>query len=163
MTEENQAAADEGNANQQFHIQKIYTKDISFESPNAPEVFRGEGWNPDIDVQLQTRSRGLAADVFEVVLIVTVTAKLDEEKTAYLAEVQQAGVFNMSGFDNEHLQYMLGSFCPNILFPYAREALSDLVSRGGFPQMVLNPVNFDALFQQQLQDAQKQAAEQPKQ
>lgn len=162
MTEENQAAA-EDNANQQFNIQKIYNRDISFESPNAPEVFKGEGWNPDIDVQLQTQSRGLGPDVFEVVLTVTVTAKLDDDKTAYLAEVQQAGVFSMSGFDNEHLQYMAGSFCPNILFPYARAALSELITLGGFPQMVLNPVNFDALYQQQLQDAQQQATEQPPQ
>ena len=162
MTDETQTA-DQDNTNQQFHIQKVYNKDISFESPNAPEIFRGEDWKPDIDVQLQTRSRGLAADVFEVVLQVTVTAKMEEDKTAYLAEVQQAGVFNMSGFEKEQLQYMMGSYCPNILFPFAREALADLVTRGGFPQMVLNPVNFDALFQQQIQEAQQQAAEQPKQ
>ncbi len=162
MTEENQAAGEE-TANQQFNIQKIFTKDLSFESPNAPEVFKGEGWNPDIDVQLQSQSRILGQDVYEVMLTVTVTAKLDTDKTAYLAEVQQSGVFGMSGFDNEHLQYMVGSYCPNILFPYARAALSELVTLGGFPQMVLNPVNFDAMYQQQLQEAQQQAAAQPTQ
>jgi len=161
MTEE--TAAPEANNNQQFAIQKIYTRDISFESPNAPEVFKGEGWNPDIDVQLTSQSRQLSGPVFEVVLKVTVTAKLEEDRTAYLAEVEQAGVFNISGFSDEDMQYMLGSYCQNILFPFAREALSDLVTRGGFPQMVLNPVNFDALLQQQMQEAQQEAASQPTQ
>lgn len=159
MTEEKQTA--ETSANQQFIIHRIYTKDISFESPHSPEIFRAEKWEPDIDVQLNSKSRKVREDVYEIVLIVSVTAKLDNERTAYLAEVQQAGLFNMSGFPEDQLPYMVGSYCPNILFPFAREVISDLVTRGGFPQMVLSPVNFDALFQQQLQQAQQPSPEQP--
>ena len=159
MTEEKQAQTE--NANQHFTIQKIYTKDISYESPNSPEIFRGEGWDPKLDVQLNSKSRQLENGVFEVVLTVTVTAKLEDERTAYLAEVHQAGVFNMIGFADDQMPYMAGSYCPNILFPYARETISDLISRGGFPQMILNPVNFDAMFQQQTQHAEKEAAKQP--
>ena len=145
---------------QQFAIQKIYTKDISFESPNTPEIFKGDDWQPDINVQIQTRSTSLADKVFEIILMVTVTAKLSDERTAYLAEVQQAGVFNINGFTEDDMTYMQGSYCPNILFPYARECLTDLVARGGFPQMVLQPVNFDALLAQQLGKEQQQAASQ---
>lgn len=144
-----------GNA-QQFVIQKIYTRDISFESPNAPEIFKGDSWNPNLDVNIQTRSRALADKVFEIVLMVTVTAKLGDERNAYLAEVQQSGVFTIDGFGDDDLTYMLGSYCPNILFPYARECLTDLVARGGFPQMVLQPVNFDALLAKELAKTQPQ-------
>ena len=161
MTEETQAP--EANNAQQFTIQKIYTKDISFESPNSPEVFRGKDWTPTLDVQLTSKSRSISENVFEVVLNITVTATLDADRTAYLAEVQQAGIFSMSGFENSEMHYMLGSYCLNILFPFAREALSDLVTRGGFPQMLLNPVNFDAMYQQKMQQEQDNAAAQPKQ
>jgi preprotein translocase subunit SecB len=161
MTEERQVP--EANNAQQFTIQKIYTRDISFESPNSPEVFRGNDWDPTLDVQLTSKSRSIGENIFEVVLNITVTATLDTDRTAYLAEVQQAGIFSMSGFESNDLQYMLGSYCLNILFPFAREALSDLVTRGGFPQMLLSPVNFDALLQQQIQDAQGEAAAQSKQ
>lgn len=157
MTE--QAAPE--NSQQQFTIQKIYTKDVSFESPNTPDIFKGEDWKPDINVQIQSRSSSLAENVFEIVLMITVTAKVAEDHTAYLAEVQQAGVFTINGFADQDMTYMLGSYCPNILFPYARECLSDLVSRGGFPQMVLQPVNFDALLAQQLGKNQAQAESQP--
>jgi preprotein translocase subunit SecB len=151
------------NSQQHFAIQKIYTKDISYESPNSPDIFKGEDWQPNMNVQIQSRSVSLADKVYEIVLMVTVTAKLDDERTAYLAEVQQAGIFNINGFDDENMTYMLGSYCPNILFPYARECLTDLVARGGFPQMVLQPVNFDALLAQQLEKAQQEAEAQPTQ
>ena len=135
---------------QNFAIQKLYTKDVSFESPNTPDIFKDNAWKPDINVQIQSRSTSLADDVFEIVLMITVTAKVAEDNIAYLAEVQQAGIFSISGFDDHDMTYMLGSYCPNILFPYVRECISDLVIRGGFPQMVLQPVNFDALLAQQL-------------
>jgi preprotein translocase subunit SecB len=137
-----------------FVIQKVYTKDISFETPNTPEIFREDDWQPNINLQLQSRSKQLEEHVFEIVLMVTVTAKVDEDTTAYLAEVQQAGIFRIDGFSDEEMRYMLGSYCSNILFPFARELISDLVTRGGFPQLLLAPVNFDSLFaQQQEQEA----------
>lgn len=128
----------------QLAIHKIYVKDVSFEAPNAPEIFRGE-WRPDVDIQLHSDAKRLSPDLYEVVLKVTVTAKLDD-KTAFLVEVYEAGIFGISGVPEAHLGPMLGSFCPNILFPYARETISDLVARGGFPQLILAPVNFDALY-----------------
>lgn len=161
MTDETQAAGE--NQQQKLNIERIYTKDLSFESPNTPAVFTTGRWDPDVDVNLSSRSRPLGNNMFEVVLSVTITSKLEEDKTAYLAEVEQAGIFTLSGFDDEHMQYMQGSYCPNILFPYAREVLSDMIVRGGFPQMFLNPVNFDALFTKQMNEAQNQADEETKQ
>lgn len=157
MTE--QSAIDTNQQN--FAIQKIYTKDVSFESPNTPDVFKGNDWKPDINVQIQSRSTSLADNVFEIVLMITVTAKVGEDNTAYLAEVQQAGIFTISGFNDQDMTYMLGSYCPNILFPYVRECISDLVIRGGFPQMVLQPVNFDALLAQQLGKENQPSESQP--
>lgn len=133
----------------EFGIQKIYIKDVSFETPNAPGIFR-EKWEPDVSLQLGNSATTLADGVFEAVLSLTVTAKV-AGKTAYLVEIQQAGIFNIRGYNNQEVALMLGSFCPNILFPYAREAVSDLVTKGGFPQMLLAPVNFDALYQQHMQ------------
>jgi len=141
----------------QFAIQRIYTKDVSFEAPNTPAIFT-EQWQPDVNLDLNSNGIKLADDIYEVVLSVTVTAKLGE-KTAYLAEVKQAGVFAMSGFSEEDLGGMIHSYCPNILFPYAREAISDLVNKASFPQMNLAPVNFEALYAQNLQQ-QQQAGEQ---
>ena len=140
----------------QFAIQRIYTKDISFESPNAPQVFMGE-WKPDIKVNLQTEISDLGSDSIEVVLTVNVEAK-HGENTAFLAEVHQAGVFLAKGFKQEELAPLLGIGAPTALFPYAREAISDLVTRGSFPQFVLQPVNFEAMYTQQIA-AQRQEAE----
>jgi len=140
----------------QFSIQKIYTRDISFEAPNSPAIFSQESWEPEINVQLNSRAGSMENNMHEVVLSVTVTAKVGEQ-TAYLVEVQQAGVFQTTGFDDQQLGHLLGSFCPNILFPYVREAISDLIARGGFPQMLLQPVNFDALYAQHLQQQQAEA------
>ena len=134
----------------QFSIQKIYTKDLSFETPNSPKIFT-QAWQPSLDVNLATQSKALEDDVFEVVLSITATVKLGEE-IAYLVEVQQAGIISANGFSQEELAPLLGSFCPNILFPYAREVISDLVSKGGFPQLILAPINFDALYLQRQQE-----------
>lgn len=133
----------------QFAIQRIYTKDLSFETPNSPSVFT-EKWEPDVNVELNTNGNKLTDTIYEVVLSVTVTAKLGD-KTAYLAEVQQAGIFTLSGFSDEDLNGMIHSFCPTQLFPYVREVVSDLVNKGSFPQMVLQPINFDALYAQHLE------------
>ncbi|RMD79005.1 MAG: protein-export chaperone SecB [Gammaproteobacteria bacterium] len=129
-----------------FAIQRLYLKDASFETPNAPGIF-GEAWEPEVSVQLSNAASQVEEDLHEVVLTVTVTAKLGE-RTAFLCEVQQAGLFQISGYGPEDLEGMVGAFCPSILFPYAREAISDLVVKGGFPALVLAPINFDALYRQ---------------
>lgn len=141
--------------NQEFIIQKIYTKDISFETPNSPAIFQ-QDWNPETSVELGNEGQQVTEDVYEVVLTITVTAKIGDD-TAFLVEVSQAGLFMMKGFDKDQLAGMMGTFCPNILFPYAREAISDLVTRGGFPQLLLSPVNFDALYAQHLEQQQANA------
>ncbi len=138
-----------------FSIQKIYTKDISFETPNSPQIFT-EKWEPKVDFNLGTNVQTLENEMYEVSLTVTVTVKCGES-TAYLVEVCQAGIYALKGFSEEEMGPMVGSFCPNILFPYAREAISDLVAKGGFPQLLLAPVNFDALYAQHLQQAKQQA------
>lgn len=146
--QEQEQASDQSEAGQQFALQKVYLKDVSFETPNSPEIFT-EKWEPSVNVELKTNGKGLAPDVHEVVLGITVTAKIGE-KAAYLVEVHQAGVFTLSGFSDEEQGPLLGSYCPNLLFPFAREAISDLVLKGGFPQMLLQPVNFDAIYQDHL-------------
>ena len=144
----------------QFNIQRIYTKDVSFETPNSPAVFQKE-WTPEVKLDLDTRSNKLADDVYEVILSLTVTAKNSEE-TAFLCEVQQAGIFSINGLTEPQLAHSLGAYCPNILFPYARELVGSLVNRGTFPQLNLAPVNFDALFAQYVQQRQAEAqAKQP--
>jgi len=145
----------EQQAAEQFAIQRIYVKDISYESPNAPAIFRKE-WQPAIQLDLDTRSEKLEENAFEVILSLTVTARIDEE-VAFLCEVQQAGIFTVPALEDAQLAHMLASFCPNILFPYAREAVSSLVNRGTFPQLNLAPVNFDALFAQYIQKRQAEA------
>jgi len=140
--------------NQQFAIQKIYLKDVSFESPNAPQAFMGGEWQPQINVQINSSNQKLADDAYEVVLDITVTAKT-EDKTAFLVEIKQAGIFTIAGFTEENMGGMVGAFCPETLFPFAREAIAELVSKGGFPPLLLAPVNFNALYAQQ---AQQQAA-----
>ncbi len=149
-----EAQAQEAQPQLQLSIQRIYMKDISFETPNSPEVFTGE-WKPNMDLNLGTDTKKIADEVYEVVLKVTVTVKT-EDKTAFLAEVHQAGIFAIKGIEENQLAPIFGIACPNILFPYAREAISDLVNKGSFPQLVLSPINFEALFAQQMQ--QQQAA-----
>ncbi len=133
-------------AEKQFSIQKIHVKDISFEAPNSPQIFT-ETWDPNVEFNLSSSAQSLQDNLFETALKVTVTVKIGE-KTAYLVEVCQAGIFSISGLTQQELDPMLGSFCPNLLFPYAREVISDLVTKGGFPPMLLAPVNFDALYAQ---------------
>jgi preprotein translocase subunit SecB len=137
----------------QFAIKKIYTKDISFESPNSPQIFQEDKWAPDIDVNLSNRSAGIGNDVFETVLSITVTARI-EGKVAYLVEVHQAGQFLIKGVLEEELRELLGSYCPTLLFPFVREAVAGLVLKGGFPQLLLAPVNFEMLYAQHIKAAQ---------
>ena len=133
----------------QFSLQRIYVRDLSFEAPKSPEIFRQE-WTPSVELDLNTRQKPLEGDFHEVVLTLSVTVKTAGE-TAFIAEVQQAGIFLISGLDAAAMSHTLGAFCPNILFPYAREALDNLVTRGSFPALMLAPVNFDALYAQELQ------------
>ncbi len=142
-------AQDNQSAQPEFNIQKIYTKDLSFESPNTPEIFKTET-QLSLDLNLDTRATKLEEDIFEIVLTVTVTAK-SETSTAYLCEVKQAGIFTLKGFDSEQMNHLQGSVCPNILYPYAREVVSDLVVRGSFHPVFLAPINFDALYAQELE------------
>ncbi|WP_276642750.1 protein-export chaperone SecB [Siccibacter turicensis] len=140
-----------------FQIQRVYTRDISFEAPNAPQVFQKD-WQPEVKLDLDTASNQLAEDVYEVMLRVTVTATVEGE-TAFLCEVQQAGIFTVGGIEGTQLAHCLGAYCPNILFPYARECITNLVSRGTFPQLNLAPVNFDALFMNYLQQQSGEGAQ----
>lgn len=150
MSEEQQPG-EQQSTEQKFAIQRIYIKDISFEAPNSPAVFT-EKWEPKLNVELNSQANQLNEGLFEIVLNVTVTAKLGE-KVAYLVEVQQAGIFELGGFPEEQMGHMIHSFCPNILFPYAREAVSDMINRGSFPQVNLAPVNFDAIYAEHLQNS----------
>lgn len=141
--------------NPAFSIEKLYVKDLSIEVPNAPEIYL-EREAPNVGIQLQTSARNIDAGVFEVALTVTVTAKL-EEKTVFLVEVGQAGIFRVANVPDENLEPLLSIACPNILFPYAREIVSDAVTRAGFAPVLLQPVNFEALYlarQEQQQAAQ---------
>ena len=140
-----------------FAIQKIYTKDVSLESPNAPAIFTHE-FQPELNVDLNVESKKLQDDVFHVIVRVTATTK-SGENTAFLCEVEQAGIFTIEGFNDAELSYMLGVQCPNALFPYARETVSDLVTRGGFPQLLLEPVNFEAMYANHMQQSQEPAEE----
>ncbi len=149
----NQAKAD-ANSQEQFGIQNIYIKDISFEAPNSPEIFT-EKWKPQLEMEMSNNIKQLNEETYEVVLNLTVTVKA-EEKTAFLVEVHQGGIFALKGFPKDKLSYMLNSYCPNILFPYAREIVSSIVTRGGFQALWLAPVNFDALYSQRLQQQQQQ-------
>jgi len=137
----------------QFEIQRIFVKDISYEAPNTPHTFTEE-WKPEVQLNLETKSNRIQDNIHEVVLSVTATVT-SNKKSAFLIEVHQAGIFLISNLPNDQLHQMLGSFCPNILFPYVREVISDIIVRGGFPQLLLAPVNFDALYTQHLQDQKK--------
>lgn len=147
----------EDNKPSTFDIRKIYIKDASLECPNSPEIFLGEVTQPQISIDATIRAKSLEQeDYYEVVLGITVTSKVGE-KTAFLAEVQQAGVFNIVGIPKEDMALALEIACPNILLPFSREAISDLVGKAGFPQLLLSPINFESLYNQKLQ--QKAAAE----
>ena len=142
----------------QFGIQKLYVKDASFESPDSPQSFGFEKWNPKIELNIGNEQKSIEGDLYEIVLKITVTVN-HEDETAFLVEVQQAGLFMVAGFHEEQKKYLLGSQCLNILFPYGRERVSDLSGRGGFPPLTLSPVSFDALYQQHLQQQQENLGE----
>ena len=155
-----QAAAQEQAPQQQFTLQRIYTKDLSFESPSTPEIFR-QNWQPNVNVDLNTKSSKIDEQGnHEVVLTLTITAKVDDD-TAFLVEVQQAGIFYVVGIEGEPLRQVLATVGPNILFPYARETIDSLVTKGGFPALMLAPVNFDALYRQAVAQQAAQSAEAP--
>ena len=139
-------------------INKVYLKDFSFESPQAPTVFRSGEWKPQTNLNLRSTHNAVEDNLHEVVLTITVDAK-DEDTTLFLVEIQQAGLFDIAGYDGEELGAIVGSFCPNILFPYARESIAGIIQKGGFPEFVLQPINFDALYMQSRQQAAAQEAE----
>ncbi|HLU12474.1 MAG TPA: protein-export chaperone SecB [Arenimonas sp.] len=154
MAEQNNGAAG-AEQQAQFTIQKIYVKDVSFEVPGAPQAFSETG-QPQLDLNLNQKVARVSDDLFEVVLGVTLTCKVGE-KTIYLAEVAQAGLFQLAGFDDRTLDMMLGTYCPNVLFPYARQQIGELVSAGGFPPFYLQPINFEALYAEGLRRRAAQA------
>jgi len=148
MTSEDDAMINEASA--QFQIQKLYVKDLSFELPNAPQIFQEAG-QADVKMSLAQRVDDLGENLHEVVLTVTVTATIGE-KTAYLAEVAQAGIFMISGFNEQSAHAVMNTMCPNTLFPYARRSISEMVADGGFPPLTLQPVNFEQLYAQRMQE-----------
>lgn len=127
-----------------FAIQRIYSKDISFETPSSPKIFSKE-WQPEVNIEMNSSSHQLAEDIYEVALRITITTKSHEE-VAYICEVTQAGIFSISGLQNNQLAHCLGAYCPNILFPFIRETVSNLVNKSTFPTINLDPINFDVVF-----------------
>ena len=156
MTDQQNTAASEEETAPQFSLQRIYVRDLSFEAPKSPAIFRQQ-WEPSVGLDLNTRQKALEGDFHEVVLTLSVTVKNGEE-VAFIAEVQQAGIFLIKNLDAASMSHTLGAFCPNILFPYAREAVSDAVSRAGFQPIVLQPVNFEGMYMQRLQQAEQAGA-----
>ncbi len=150
---ENQAAEAQTTP-RQYALQRIYLKDVSFESPRTPHIFLNPEWQPNINVQVENRSQQLGEGVFEVALKITATAAIEMDgkpETAFLAEVTHAGIFTIAGFEGHELAHILGSICPTQLFPFTRETVADLVVKGGFPSLLLQPINFDALYMQHMQ------------
>ena len=140
-------------------VVKIYVKDFSFESPQSPGIFNAKEWAPSTNLNLRSSHSTVSDTLHEVVLTITVEAKEKEsDKTIFLVELQQAGAFDISGYEKEEVGVLIGSFCPGVLYPYAREAIAGIVQKGGFPEFVLQPINFDALYQQSLQQQQAEAA-----
>ena len=149
------AATPEAATGPAFTLEKMYLKDVSFEAPGAPQVFSEQG-QPQLQMNLSQKVQRLSDSAYEVVLGVTLTCTMGE-KTAYLAEVEQAGVFGLTGFDERSLDVMLGTHCPNALYPYARQAVSDLIQAGGFPPFLLQPINFESLYAETLRQRAEQA------
>jgi len=138
----------------QIGIQKIYIKDFSFESPSAPEVFSTSDWTPKTNLNLRSSHSKSVGNNHEIILTVTVETK-HADKTLFLVELQQAGLFHITGYNGEEFAAIVGSFCPNVLFPYARETIATAISKGGFPEFLLQPINFDALYAQSRQQVAK--------
>lgn len=163
MTDENTVSADSAAQDEtkqvQFATRRIYVKDLSFEAPNG--VMATNGWQPKVSQDLNTKVNRVGDDMYEVVLNITVTVNTQDDKTAFLVEVHQAGLFSVAGIDGGPLQQLLSSQCPHILFPYAREAIDNMIVRGGFPPLMMPPINFDALYAKAMDEARKQAASAP--
>ena len=155
QTTETPEGAAEQQAGQQFAMQRIYLKDLSFEAPMGAEAFRKQ-WKPQVNQELNTKTNKIDEGLFEVTLTLTITVKLEEE-TAFLVEVHQAGLFGIQGIEGQQLAQVLNTVCPNILFPYAREAIDNVITKGSFPALMLPPINFDALFAQAVAQAQQNA------
>ena len=153
------ADQDQSASAKQIGIQKIYVKDFSFESPHTPAVFTKSDWSPKTNLNLRSSHTPGSENNHEVVLTVTIEAKEDEQ-VFFLVELQQAGLFHIAGYSDDEFKAIVGSYCPNILFPYARESVANIVSKGGFPEFLLQPINFDALYAQGLAQAQSQLEEQ---
>jgi len=153
------ADQDQSTPEKHIAIQKIYVKDFSFESPHTPQVFTRQDWAPKTNLNLRSTHTTGQEDSHEVVLTVTIEAKEDEQ-TFFLVELQQAGLFHIAGYGEDEFKAIVGSYCPNILFPYARESVANIIAKGGFPEFLLQPINFDALYAQGLAQAQAQAQEQ---
>ena len=153
MAEENAAENEK-----RISVAKIYVKDFSFESPMSPDVFKAEKWAPQTNLNLRSAHTELDNGIHEVVLTITVDAK-EDDKTVFLVELQQAGLFELNGYEDNERAAITGSYCPSILFPYAREAIAGVIQKGGFPEFVLQPINFDALYMQSQQQAAEAAAD----
>jgi preprotein translocase subunit SecB len=146
-------------AAKQLLLQKIYVKDLSFESPKAPAVFTTNA-SPQTQISIRTGSQTVAQNTFEVTLTLTVEAK-EQDATIFLIEIAQAGIFYIEGYNAEEQGVLIGTFCPNTLYPFAREAIADVIGRGGFPQFLLQPINFDGLYAQAVQERAKRGDGQP--
>ena len=151
------AEQEQNTAEKQIAIQKIYVKDFSFESPHTPDVFAKQDWSPKTNLNLRSSHTTAAENSHEVVLTITIEAK-DDDQTYFLVELQQAGLFHVAGYNEEEFKAIVGSYCPNSLGPDARETVATVVAKGGFPEFLLQPINFDALYQQGMAQAQAQAA-----
>ena len=159
MADENTAGTQPAQNAQEVGLQNIYVKDASFEAPNGPNI-PADQWNPQFGLNMNTTGATVAQDLHEVTLTITLEAKIGD-KVAYLVEVKQAGLFVIRGYNLDETRQIVGAFCPNVLFPYARQSVSDMIIRGGFPPFLLPPVNFDALFQQSLQQQAEQQQQAP--
>ena len=152
------AEQDQQKAEKRLAVVKVYVKDYSFESPQTPAIFNTQEWSPNTNLNLRSSHTAVSDSLHEVVLTLTVDAKTKEDdKTIFLVELQQAGLFEIDGYDKEEMGVVIGSFCPNVLFPFARETIASIVQKGGFPEFILQPINFDALY---MQSKQQQAAQQ---
>ncbi|MDH3979924.1 MAG: protein-export chaperone SecB [Gammaproteobacteria bacterium] len=154
MADEDLAARETDQPKRQINTQKIYLKDVSFETPNSPQIFALD-WKPEMTIDFGSTVQTVGDDFYEVIMSLTVTTKT-EDKTAYLAEVHQAGVFMIQGFEEEELQRALNVACLHNIYPYACAAVSDIVSKGGFPQLALSPISFESVYRQRLQQAKEE-------
>jgi len=156
MADKQQAAPQNEGEQKSIQPQKIYIKDVSFETPNSPDIFLKE-WKPHLEVEIGYNGATTSNGLHEVVLVLTATVKVDAD-TAFLAEVHQAGIFSITGHNPDDYQRIHMTYCHRFLYPYACAAISDLVTRGGFPQLLLSPVNFDLMYQRRLEEAQAAGA-----